>query len=196
MIYADPAWRFTTRSAKGANRPGSAGSHYPTMSLAEIKAQPVADVCAPDCHLFLWVTGPHLDQGFEVLKAWGFKYSTVAFVWVKLLRRFADAAPLFYDVARDFHVGQGYTTRSNVEYVLLGRRGKPRRMGKGIRQLIVSPLREHSRKPDEIRTRVAAYAGDVPKLEMNARQAWPGWDQWGNEVEKFTAVRPRRVKLG
>lgn len=194
VIYADPPWRFVTRSAKGAGQPGSPEFHYQTMTLAEIKALPVAEVCDRDCHLFLWVTGPHLAQGFEVLKAWGFKYSTVAFVWAKMIPSRSKNPALFYDTTHDFHVGQGYTTRSNAEYVLLGRRGKPARLGKGIRQLIVAPVREHSRKPEEIRGRVRAY-GAGPRLEMFARSEAVGFDSFGNEVEKFPAVRRGRVVL-
>lgn len=196
VVYEDPAWKFTTRSAKGSGRPGSAEYHYPTMTLAQIKALPVADVCAKDAHLFMWTTGPHLEQAFEVLRAHGFKYSTMAFVWVKLTRSHAGQPALFYDLEKSFHVGRGYTTMSNVEFCLLGRRGKPPRIGRGIRQLCLAPVREHSRKPDEIRTRIERYAGDqVPRLEMNARQAFPGWDAWGNEVDTFAPVKRGRVIL-
>jgi len=175
VLYADPAWRFKTRT-------GEAKVPYPTMTLAEIKALPVADVCAKDCHLFLWVTAPFLDKGFDVLKAWGFKYSTVAFVWVKLRKKAGGG--LFYDTVHDFHLGQGYTTRSNAEFCLLGRRGSPKRLSKGVRQLIVSPLREHSRKPEEARARILQYAAG-PRLELNARSPAVGFDAWGNEINLF-----------
>jgi N6-adenosine-specific RNA methylase IME4 len=178
VVMADPAWRFKTRT-------GEAKIPYPTMTLDEIKALPVAEVCDKDAHLFLWVTMPFLDKGFEVLRAWGFKYSTVAFVWVKLRKKAAGS--LFYDTVHDFHVGQGYTTRANAEICLLGRRGKPVRLSKAVRQLIVSPLREHSRKPDEARARIESYAAG-PRLEMNARQAAPGWDAWGDEIDLFPST--------
>lgn len=188
-LYADPAWKFKTRSDKGLGR--GAERHYPTMTLAEIKAMRVREIARRDCHLFLWTTGPHLRQAFDVMDAWGFRYSTMAFVWIKLLRRFGDAPAMFYDLKADFHAGMGYTTMSNAEFCLLGRRGRPVRATAGIRQVCVAPVREHSRKPDEIRDRIAAYVGSVPKLEMNARQEFAGWDQWGNEVRKFNEESTR-----
>lgn len=191
VVYADPAWRFAVRSSKGEGR--SPDAHYQTMTLAEIKALPVAEVAAPDSFCFMWTTAPHLKQGLEVLAAWGFAYSTVAFTWAKTLRRYNAAPGLFYDATADFHTGLGYTTRGNAEFCLLGRRGQPKRLSKGVRSLVVSPLREHSRKPDEVRDRIIAFA-DGPRLEMFARSEAPGFDAWGNEVEKFTPAR-RRVRL-
>lgn len=185
VLLADPPWKFVTRSKKGAGRPGSAEYHYPTMTLGEVCELPVRDVVGRDCHCFLWTTGPHLRQAFEVLDAWGFRYSTVAFVWVKLRRKAGGG--LFYDTVHDFHVGQGYTTRANAEFCLLGRRGRPARLAKNVRQLIVDPIREHSRKPDETRERIVAYAAG-PRLEMFSRSTAPGFDAWGNELGKFDAA--------
>lgn len=176
VVYADPPWRFKTFK-------GEAKIPYVTMTLDDICALPVREVCAPDAHLFMWTTGPFLEKSFRVLNAWGFRYSTVAFVWVKLRKGLGDGG-LFYDTLHDFHVGQGYTTRSNAEFCLLGRRGKPGRLSKGVRQLIVDPVREHSRKPEETRRRIISYA-DGPRLEMFARSGADGFDAWGNEIGKF-----------
>jgi N6-adenosine-specific RNA methylase IME4 len=175
VIYEDPPWKFVTR------RPVDVVP-YPTMTLPAIKALPVADIAARDCHLFMWTTGPFLEKSFEVLKAHGFRYSTVAFVWVKLRKKAGGG--LFYDTVHDFHVGQGYTTRSNAEFCLLGRRGRPQRLAKGVRQLIVEPLREHSRKPETTRERIVQYA-EGPRLEMFARSAAPGFDAFGNQIGMF-----------
>lgn len=177
VIYADPPWDFKTRSVKGLDgRP----QHYPRMSLKEIKAMPVADSCDRDCWLFLWTTGPHLRQAFDVIDAWGFKYSGMGFTWIKLNRK---ATALFITLA-DLFMGGGYTTRKNAEFCLLARRGKPKRIGKNVREVLISPVREHSRKPDEFYGRIEQFA-EGPYLELFSRTSAPGWSAWGNDVDKF-----------
>lgn len=182
-VLADPPWSYRTFSSKGQAR--GAQKHYPTMTLDEIKAMPVAASCAPDSHLFLWATGPMLREAFETMDAWGFKYSAMGFVWIKL-NRLADARQ--YRMVRlvdsEVFVGMGHTTRQNAEFVLIGRRGKPKRLSRKVRQVIVSPLREHSRKPDEVYERIEEYCVG-PRLELFARQARPGWDVWGNQTDRF-----------
>jgi len=179
VIYADPPWHYRAYNAAGEQR--GPARHYPVMKLPEICALPVRKVAARDCHLFLWTYGPHLRQAFEVMDAWGFKYSSVAFTWVKLRRRAPD---LMFITEADFHLGPGHTTRKNAEICLLGRRGSPKRRSGGVRELIVSARREHSRKPDQARARIEQYA-EGPFLEMFSRTSAPGWDSWGNEVGKF-----------
>lgn len=189
-IAADPAWSFkayTPLTEINGHGRRDAGRHYRVMSLDAIKALPVASVARRDAHLFLWVPGPHLAQGFEVLKAWGFKYSAIAFVWIKLRASFDRNAatllpPFYFD--DDFHVGLGHTTRKNAELCLLGRRGSPRRVSRDVRELIIAPRREHSRKPDEAYERIMQYARG-PYLELFSRQRRSGWTVWGNEVERF-----------
>lgn len=170
MIYADPPWAYRVWSGKGASR--SAEQHYPTMSIEDIKALPVSKLAAEDCALFLWVTFPMLCEAWGVMEAWGFTYKTVAFVWIKRNRQ-SDG--VFW--------GMGYWTRCNAELCLLATRGHPRRQAKNIHQVIISPVEEHSRKPDEARRRIEALMGDVPRVELFARQYPSGWDVWGNEVE-------------
>ena len=186
VICADPATRFVA-GTKG--RP----QHYARMTDHEIAALPVKDIVADDALLFLWVTSPKIYRGKgskrdltpqEIAEAWGFQWSARAFVWVKTHRRFGlGGDPLF--LPRDaFHKGMGYTTRKNCEDVFLFRRGRPKRVGKSISEVIVAPLREHSRKPDQFYYLVEQYA-DGPYLEMFARQSRPGWTTWGNEATKF-----------
>lgn len=170
VIYADPPWHFKTYSPKGMGR--SADRHYPTMSLDEIRALPVADISADDCALFLWTTMPFLQESLSVLEAWGFEYKTVAFVWVKQNKR---ADTLFW--------GMGHWTRSNVELCLLATKGQPKRISTSVHQVIVSHVEEHSKKPDEVRDRITLLMGAVPRVELFARQKVGGWDAWGNEVE-------------
>lgn len=191
-IVADPPWHFKARTALQTANWGSrrdVEKHYSVMDLEALKALPVQDLAHPEgCHLFLWTTGPCLQQAFEVMEAWGFRYSTMGFVWAKLRRALNPMQlRLTPTVETDFHVGLGLTTRKNTEFVLLGRRGNARRVAKDVRELIVSRVREHSRKPDEMFARVERYC-EGPYLELFAREQRPGWTAWGNEVEKFNAT--------
>ena len=172
VIYADPAWPFENYSTKGEGR--NPNRHYDTLSIEQIKALPVGHLAAENAALFLWVTDPLLDQAIEVMKAWGFRYVTVAFTWAKRSKK--DTG---------WHMGTGYYTRANAETCLLGMNG---RMGlpksRGVRQLVVEPVREHSRKPDRIYSDIERLF-DGPYVELFARTRRPGWDAWGNDVDKF-----------
>lgn len=184
-VCADPPWYFRTRTAEVSDR--DPRNHYPVMSLQDIIDLPVAEIVLPDAHLFMWVTGPFLDRAFDVMKAWGFRYSGVAFTWVKLKRAHDPRQLRVLSTAEaDLHLGLGYTTRKNAELCLLGRRGSPKRMDSNVREIILAPVREHSRKPDQFRQRVSSYVGaDCKVVELFARETHPGWDAWGNEVGKF-----------
>lgn len=186
VILADPAQAFKSYTALQSSNWDSrrdVEKHYATMTIEQIAALPVAELAHPTgCHLFLWVTGPNLMRAHEIIAAWGFKYSSVGFVWAKLRRGLKDT-PLFFS-ERDFHLGLGLTTRHNVEICLLARRGNCRRIAKNVRELIVSPVREHSRKPAEAYARIERYC-DGPRVELFARERRPGWDAWGNEADKF-----------
>jgi N6-adenosine-specific RNA methylase IME4 len=181
-ILADPPWRFATWSDKGRGRcPDGMSSgqfrHYETMTLDAIKALPVADVAAQDCALFLWVTEPMLEHGLAVGKAWGFTYKTKAFCWAKRTKH------------GKWHIGTGHWTRANPEDCLLFTRGKPKRLSCAVRELIEAPVREHSRKPDEIYDRIEALVAG-PYLELFARTRRDGWAQWGNQADKFSPASP------
>lgn len=170
IIYADPPWHYRVYSKKGAGR--SAESHYPTMTIEEIQALPVSELADKDCALFMWITFPLLKESLSVLSAWGFKFKTIAFVWIKQNRK-SDS--LFW--------GMGYWTRANAEFCVLATKGKPKRMAKNVHQVIVSHIEEHSKKPDEARRRIVRLMGDLPRIELFARQKTAGWDVCGNEVE-------------
>lgn len=170
IIYADPPWHYRVYSKKGAGR--SAESHYPTMTIEEIQALPVSELADKDCALFMWITFPLLKESLSVLSAWGFKFKTIAFVWIKQNRK-SDSQ--FW--------GMGYWTRANAEFCVLATKGKPKRMAKNVHQVIVSHIEEHSKKPDEARRRIVRLMGDLPRIELFARQKSAGWDVWGNEVE-------------
>lgn len=190
-ILADPPWHFRARTALQVGNWTSrrdAEKHYPVMGVEDIAAMPVRDLAAKDAHLFIWTTGPCLRQTFEVMEAWGFRYSAVAFTWVKLKKSF-DVRQLrvLPTLESDLHVGLGLTTRKNAEFCLLGRRGNARRNAKDVREIIMSPVREHSRKPDEAKARIERYC-DGPYLELFARAPREGWTVWGNETDKFEAA--------
>ena len=170
IIYADPPWRYKVYSDKGLGR--SAEKYYPTMELEEIKALPVKQYADDNCVLFMWTTIPFLHKCFSVIKAWGFSYKTVAFVWIKQNRK-SDS--LFW--------GMGHWTRSNAELCMLATKGKPKRISSGVHQVIMSHIEKHSKKPEEARRRIIELVGDLPRIELFAREKTPGWDAWGNEID-------------
>lgn len=172
VIYADPPWRYKVYSKKGLGR--SAESHYPTMDIEDICALPVESLADRNCALFLWVTLPCLKEGLRALEQWGFTYKTVAFVWIKQNKK-ADS--LFW--------GMGYWTRSNAELCILATKGNPKRLSASVHQVIMSHIERHSKKPDETRKRIVDLMGDLPRIELFARNTTPGWDVWGNEVNKY-----------
>lgn len=141
------------------------------MNIDDICNLPVKNIASENCVLFLWVTFPTLLDSFKVIEAWGFNYKTVAFVWVKHNKK---APTLFW--------GMGFWTRANAEICLLATKGKPKRISAKVHQVIISPIEEHSKKPNEIRKRIVNLIGDLPRIELFARQKTDGWDVWGNEV--------------
>ncbi len=170
IIYADPPWQFRTYSDKGKGR--SAEKHYPTMTKSEIQELPISRISEDNCVLLLWVTAPCLIEGLDLIRAWGFSYKTVAFTWVKKNKR-----------NDNFFTGMGYYTRSNAEFCLLATKGKIlERKSHSVSSVLCTHIERHSKKPDETRDRIVQLFGDIPRIELFARQHSPGWDCWGNEV--------------
>ena len=172
IIYADPPWSYKDKRDKHPRMCGGAISHYNTMSIEQIKSLPVKELAADNCMLFLWVTFPNLQEGLDVIKAWGFKYKTLGFSWIKTNKN--NGKPFF---------GIGYYTKSNCEVCLIGVKGKPIKVSNSVSSVIISPRQEHSKKPDQIMDKIVELCGDVPRIELFARQKTEGWDVWGNEVE-------------
>ena len=170
IIYADPPWSYKTWSGKGKEKK-SAENHYHCMKKEDIQQLPIANLCSKDCVLFLWVTMPCLEEGLELIKKWGFKYKTCGFTWVKRNKR-----------SDGFFTGLGYWTRANAELCLLATKGHPTRVSKCVKQVCDARIMEHSHKPDEIRDRIVNLLGDLPRIELFARQHCDGWDCWGDEV--------------
>ena len=164
IIYADPPWSYEVGKESGLM--GIAESHYPTMTLEEIKKLPI-QILGKDAVLFLWATFPKIETALEVMRNWGFEYRTVAFVWIKVSKegRFLKSV--------------GWWTRSNAEVCLLGVKGEhPKRKDNTVSQIVMASRREHSRKPDGVRDRIVQLMGDLPRIELFANQAIEGWDVW------------------
>lgn len=171
IIYADPPWAYRDKASAGRR---GACFKYPVMKTSDIMtAFPVKDISADDCVLFMWVTMPKLSECFDLIEAWGFTYKTVAFVWIKQNKK-ADS--LFW--------GMGRWTRANAELCLIATKGKPSRLRADVHSVVFSKIEKHSKKPDEVRERIVKLCGDIPRIELFARQQSEGWDCFGNELSE------------
>jgi N6-adenosine-specific RNA methylase IME4 len=169
IIYADPPWSYNDKM-KGHSF--SLEHEYQTMPLSWIKSLNISELAADDCILFLWAVSPQLPEAIETMKAWGFTYKTVAFCWSKVSKNGKPISNL------------GKWTMGNVELCLLGVRGQPNkyRVDKSVKQLVIAERTKHSKKPDEVRKRITQGFGDLPRIELFARQYADGWDCWGDEI--------------
>ena len=178
IIYADPPWSYNDKM-KGHSF--SLDHEYITQDIEWIKNLPIKEIADKNCVLFLWAVNPLLPEAFEVIKAWGFKYKTVAFNWVKISNK------------GNYIHNMGRWTMGNNEICLLATKGKPQRISKNIKQLVMAQRKEHSKKPDIVRKLITDLMGDLPKVELFARgektkdlfnfNRFDGWDTFGNEVE-------------
>ena len=169
VIYADPPWKYKTWTEGG----GTAEKHYPTMKLDDIieMKDTIEKISDNNCILFLWVTFPCLLEGLKVMKEWGFTYKTCGFNWVKRNKK-----------SNTFFFGMGYWTRANSELCLIGTKGTIKRKSNKVFQIVDTPIEEHSKKPDIVRDRIVELVGDIPRIELFARQTTNNWDCWGNEI--------------
>jgi len=179
IVYADPPWNYQDQGCQG-----TMANHYKGMRLEDIKALPVKDITSEDAVLFLWATYPMLKEALEVISAWGFKYKTIAFQWVKLNKKNGK-----------YFFGLGRWTRGNTEPCLLATKGHPRRVNNAVFQIITSPLRKHSQKPEEARDKIVSLlGGGITKIELFAREKIDGWDAWGDEVKSDIELSVKSVK--
>jgi N6-adenosine-specific RNA methylase IME4 len=182
-IYADPPWEFKVYSGKGKDR--SADRHYDTRGLDHIKELPVARLAADDCVLLMWAVMPELPGALEVIAAWGFEYKTVGFTWIKENK---SGEGLFW--------GMGFWTRANAEVCLLATKGNPKRQNADVHQVVMRPIAEHSRKPDEIADRIERLVNG-PYLELyGRRQHSAKWTVWGNEIPRGDFVESFDTETG
>lgn len=168
VIYADPPWSYNDKM-DGHNH--GAETHYQTQGIEWIKSLAVSEIAEKDSILFMWAVSPLLPEAFDVIKAWGFKYKTVGFCWIK-------ETPLFNTVAN-----LGRYTMGGMEICLIATKGSPKRVSASVRQIVYAQRTAHSRKPNEVRTAIVDLMGDVSRVELFARQKHNGWDSWGNEVK-------------
>ncbi len=172
IILADPPWKYTDKRVNpSSDRPKKYGGiEYPVMDIDELCKIPINNLANIDSVLFLWTTMPLLKKSFKVMEAWGFKYRTCAFVWVKTTKN-------------GIRSGLGRYTNSNAELCLLGLNGNYiQRKDRNVKQIVLTPLQKHSKKPDEVRERIVNLYGDLPRIELFARDKKQGWDTWGDEL--------------
>jgi len=176
IIYSDPPWLYHlyrpqyTRKNNSHRPIRTAASFYDTMTTEDICNLPVADICENNCALLLWVTNPLMPEGLRVMESWGFDYKTVAFYWVKQY----ESGKLKY--------GMGHYSRPNTEPLLLGIKGRMAVLDHSVAQTVFSPVEKHSKKPDVFRRLITKLFGDLPRIELFARQKSICWDAWGLEV--------------
>lgn len=178
IIYADFPHYHTSHNgnlekAKANKMWGLSGHRYKKMTWDEIREFPIDDYADENCVLFLWSSPPVVKRYLNVIESWGFEYRTFAFVWVKQNKGGTEIKPY----------GLGHYTLSNVEFVLLATKGKFIRQSKSVKQVVLSPLKRHSEKPDEVRDRIVQLCGDIPRIELFARKRIIGWDAMGDELE-------------
>jgi N6-adenosine-specific RNA methylase IME4 len=181
IIYLDPAWHYNDKANAGQR---GAEHKYPVMKDKDLMALPVGDLAADNSAMFMWATWPKLPTALEVMSAYGFTYKTVAFNWVKLTK-----------TGKQWHWGMGSWTRANSEPCLLGIKGKPKRHSASVHQIVYerledwntitieAPVEAHSKKPDIVRELIVELCGDLPRIELFARQETPGWTSLGYDID-------------
>jgi len=179
IIYADPAW-FYPNCKKRMKYGGAVIDKYPTLKMKDIEKLPIQNICADASILFLWATFPRLKEALKVIEAWGFKYRTIGFIWIKTLKN---------GKIDDTGKGMGFFTKENAEICLLATRyvnkgrNQIKRIKGNISSIIIAPRGKHSEKPAIVRNKIVELLGDLPRIELFARQKTKGWDVWGNEVK-------------
>lgn len=172
IIYADPPWLYSKRNK---NTSFGLGMHrYAGMNLDELlrMGKHIKQIASTNCALFMWHCAPkYYEYPIQsIFDAWGFRYITKAFVWIKISKK---GKPRLLT---------GHYTGSNSEDCFLGIRGRMQVKDKGVNQVVTAPLTKHSEKPNEVKERIVRLFGDLPRIELFARKKTPGWDVWGNEI--------------
>ena len=180
VIYADPPWSYNRGVYQdGEREERTLDEQYATMRQDELESLGVREIADKDCALFMWTTDSHLLDALKLMRVWGFDYRTIAFIWVKRADTWQVEATV------------GAWTMKNCEICLLGVRGNMLQHKKvnNIYQVVESKRTKHSKKPNEVRRRIERLFGDVPRVELFARQASEGWACWGNEVQSDIELR-------
>jgi len=194
IIYADPAWSFNNKNTGGSLKSG-ASAHYDTMSVDEMCKLPINEIADENCVLFMWWVGSQPKEAIKLAESWGFTIKTMTgFNWIKTSKKpllpqaiIDTISPIFKKFNLIFipklFFGMGFWTRAGSECCLIAVKGKPKRINAGIRSVVVEPIDKHSKKPNVFREQIVKLMGDVPRVELFARNSSVGWDIWGNEVE-------------
>ena len=161
-ILADPPWDINQKGKRGAAR------HYPLMTLDQIKAMPVKDLSEENAHLYLWIPNGLLQEGLDVIKAWGFPYRSML-TWAKP------------------RLSLGVYIRNSSETILFATRGHAPVKCHGQGSWLFAPVQEHSHKPEE-QFAIIERLSSGPYLELFARRRQPGWDVWGNEIDSDLVI--------
>ena len=177
IIYADPPWKYNSRNNINTRFGGGVFNKYNLMTMEEIKSLPISNLAEENCVLFLWCTFPYLDKQIKLFDYWGFRYRTLGFSWIKTNSK--NGKPFF---------GVGYYAKSNCEICLMGMKGQLKPISNKVSSVIISPRREHSKKPDEVRNKIVELFGDLPRIELFAREKVEGWASWGNEIESDVEI--------
>ena len=169
IIYADPPWKYRNYNYNSA--PRGQEKEYLTLTLNEIKSLPIEKITDNNCILFLWATFPYLKECLDVIEAWKFMYYSIGFVWVKQNK-----------IKESLFWGMGNFTRSNAELCLIGKKGNIKPISHSVHSIVLSKIEKHSKKPNEVKDRIVKLMGDIPRIELFARERFEGWDAWGNEL--------------
>lgn len=183
LIYADPPWTYNDKCADGKR---GAGFKYSTMKVADICRLPVWDLAAESCLLAMWWVPTQPVEALKVVEAWGFRLMTMkGFTWHKTNRNKGNSA-----------IGMGHMTRANSEDCLFAVKGRlPPRLDASICQHITAPRMDHSAKPEVFREKLVQLLGDVPRIELFARQQSAGWHTWGNQCDQSVIMVPGKAEV-
>ena len=182
-IVADPPYPYKGRGRKGVISDRAIENHYQVMTLDDIHCLPIVDLALPDCWFWVWVPGVHHHRMGNIMERMGIEYCGVGLTWAKLNKNVDPAGPFY---PNNFFMGLGFGTRKNTDACYLGKIGHPQRRSASVRELLISPIREHSRKPDEAFAQIEQF-GDGPYLDLFGRSTRPNWTTWGNQATKFDA---------
>jgi len=171
IIYADPPWSFNNKNTGGSMKSGAANK-YDVMSIDDIKKLPIDEIADDNCVLIMWYVGSQPQEAIDLVKAWGFTIKNMnGFVWIKLTKKLLA----FF--------GMGFWTRAGSESAIIAVKGKPKPLNKNIRAVRHEVVGKHSEKPAAFRNDIVDLCGDLPRVELFARDKAEGWSCWGNEIE-------------
>ena len=189
LILADPPWQYSNKSSNGA-----ADNHYNTTDLYSLERLHIEKIASDNSVLCMWYTGNFALEAIKLAEAWNFKVKNMfCFAWVKLNKNAGDridknppedAFDFMEILNNETKINCGNYTRQNIEMCLVATRGKglPRRSA-SVRQIVYSCLGEHSEKPKEVHHRLEELYGDVPRIELFAREKYGEWDVYGDQVD-------------